>query len=77
LQVGDDDLKGIIKVNDWNQAVVMAIGNRIVQVLNGHVTSMLVDDDAKGRAMSGLIGFQMHVGQPMKVEFRNIWLKKL
>jgi hypothetical protein len=77
LQVGDDDLKGIIKVNDWNQAVLMARGNRIVQVLNGHVTSMLIDDDAKGRAMSGLIGFQMHVGQPMKVEFRNIWLKKL
>jgi hypothetical protein len=77
LQVGNDDLKGIIKVNDWNQAVVMAKGNRIIEVLNGHVTSILIDDDAKGRAMSGLLGFQMHVGEPMKVEFRNIWLKKL
>ena len=77
LQVGADDLKGIIKVNDWNQAVVMAHGNRIIEILNGHVTSILIDDDAKGRAMSGLIGFQMHVGEPMKVEFRNIWLKKL
>jgi hypothetical protein len=77
LQVGADDLKGIIKVNDWNQAVVMAHGNRIMEILNGHVTSILIDDDAKGRAMSGLIGFQMHVGEPMKVEFRNIWLKKL
>jgi hypothetical protein len=26
--------------------------------------------------MRGLIGFQMHVGDPMKVEFRNIWLKR-
>jgi Domain of Unknown Function (DUF1080) len=77
LQVGADDLKGVIKINDWNQAEIMARGNRIVQILNGHVVSMVVDDDAKGRAMSGLIGFQMHVGEPMKVEFRNIWLKKV
>ena len=25
--------------------------------------------------LGGLIGFQMHVGPPMRVEFRNIWLK--
>ena len=37
---------------------------------------MLLDDDPKGRAMKGLLGFQMHMGQPMKVEFRNIWLKQ-
>ena len=36
-----------------------------------------IDDDDANRAMGGLIGFQMHVGQPMKVEFRNIWLKNL
>jgi hypothetical protein len=24
-----------------------------------------------------LIGFQMHVGPPMTVSFRNIWLKTL
>jgi hypothetical protein len=77
LQTGDDDLKRIIKVNDWNQVHVLARGNRIAEILNGHVTSILIDDDTKGRALSGLIGFQMHVGDPMKAEFRNIWLKKL
>jgi hypothetical protein len=30
----------------------------------------------KGRLLKGLLGFQMHVGPPMKVEFRNIWLKQ-
>jgi hypothetical protein len=24
-----------------------------------------------------LLGFQMHVGPPMKLELRNIWLKNL
>jgi len=26
--------------------------------------------------LKGLLGFQIHVGEPMKVEFRNIWLKQ-
>ena len=56
---------------------IIARGNTIIQILNGHVTAMLVDDDTKGRALKGLLGFQMHVGPPMKVEFRNIYLKTL
>ena len=75
LQLTDDGLKGIIKNNDWNQVHIIARGNTITEVMNGHVTSSLIDDDPKGRALSGLIGLQMHVGDPMKVEFRNIWLK--
>ena len=76
LQTTDDELKGIIKNNDWNQAHIIARGNMITEILNGHVTSVLVDDDTKGRALKGLLGFQVHVGEPMKVEFRNIWLKQ-
>ena len=75
LQLTDEDLKGIIKNNDWNQAHIIARGNVITEILNGHVTSVLIDDDTKGRALKGLIGFQCHVGEPMKVEFRNLWLK--
>ncbi len=76
LQNGDE-LKSIIKVNDWNQVHLIARGNTIMQVFNGAVTSIVVDDDTKNRALGGLIGFQMHTGPPMKVEFRNVWLKKL
>jgi Domain of Unknown Function (DUF1080) len=72
-----DELKGFIKVNDWNQFHIIARGNVLTHILNGHLMAEAVDDDAAGRAMSGLIGFQMHVGPPMKVEFRNIRLKNL
>ena len=77
LQQSTDELKALIKTNDWNQVHIIARGNTIMQILNGAVSSIVVDDDPKGRALSGLLGFQMHVGAPMKVEFRNIWLKKL
>lgn len=77
LQRGPDELKALIKSNDWNQVHIIARGPVIVQILNGAVTSTLVDDDSRNRVMKGLLGFQIHVGAPMKVEFREIWLKTL
>ncbi len=72
-----DDLKAAIKSNDWNQLHIIARGNRLVHILNGHLMAEAIDDDPAGRAMGGLLGFQMHVGPPMKVEYRNIWLKNM
>ena len=77
LQQSPDELKAIIKVNGWNQVHLIARGNALIQILNGAVTSIVVDDDSKNRALGGLLGFQLHVGPPMKAEFRNIWLKRL
>jgi len=49
-------------------------GNLLVQILNGRVMSMLMDDDTANRKMDGLIGIQLHAGEPMKIEVRNIRL---
>ena len=77
-QVEDGEaLRAIIKINDWNQFQVIARGNTLIHVLNGHVTAIFVDDDQANRSMKGLIGVQLHVGAPMKVEFRNIYLKNI
>jgi hypothetical protein len=70
-------LKGYIRVNEWNQFHVVARGAVLVHVLNGHVTALFVDDDPVGRSLKGLLGLQLHTGAPMKVEFRNIFLKTL
>ena len=77
LEMNADELKGLIKVNDWNTVHLIARHNTIMNIVNGHVTAFIVDDDPKGRAMKGLLGFQIHVGPPMKIEFRNIYLKTL
>jgi hypothetical protein len=77
LQQTPDELKALIKPGDWNQIHLIARGSTIIQILNGAVMSMVIDEDLKNRQLGGLIGFQMHVGQPMTVEFRNIWLKSL
>ena len=72
-----DNLKDFIKGDDWNSMHLIARGNTIVQVLNGHVMSMLIDDDTVGRRMDGLLGIQVHLGPPMKIEVKNIRIKTL
>ncbi|RPI14940.1 MAG: DUF1080 domain-containing protein [Acidobacteriales bacterium] len=73
-----DALKTFIKTGaDWNQMHVIAKGNTLVHVINGHVMAAFLDEDSRGRAMEGLLGLQLHAGQPMKIEFRNIYCRKL
>jgi hypothetical protein len=73
----DEELKKLIRADGWNDVHLIARGNTLIQILNGHVMSMLIDDDPAGRKMAGLIGIQVHKGDPMKIEVKNIRLKKL
>ncbi len=76
--LGDDkELQSVIKNGDWNQIHIIARGNTLIQILNGRVMSITVDEDPVGRRLDGLIGVQVHQGPPMKVEFRNFLLKTL
>jgi hypothetical protein len=36
-----------------------------------------IDEDVKNFVPEGLLGFQMHVGPPFKIEYRNVLYKKL
>jgi len=68
------DLKGAINAHGWNEYHIIARGNFLVQILNGRVMSILIDDDARNHKMDGLLGIQLHAGEPMKIEVRNIRL---
>ena len=76
--VGDKDtLAAFIKNEDWNEVHLIVRGNTMTHMVNGHVMSVVVDDDAVNRKFDGLLGVQVHVGPPMKIEYRNFRLKKL
>ena len=62
---------------DWNDVDIIARGNTLIQIWNGRVMSMVVDDDTANRKMDGLIGIQVHRGPAMKIEARNIRIKNL
>lgn len=70
-------LAGRLKGDDWNEVHLIARGATLIHIFNGVVMSVVVDDDAERRRTEGLLGVQVHVGPPMKVEFRALRLKAL
>ena len=73
--VGDEAQLVAIQTDDWNTVHLNIRGNTLMHLLNGRLMSVTIDDDAANRPADGLIGMQVHVGPPMKVEYRNIRLK--
>jgi hypothetical protein len=73
----NDPLNRYIRKNDWNEYHIVAKGNRLQHYINGTLMSEVTDDDATNRRLSGLLGVQVHVGPPMKVEFKNFRVKPL
>jgi hypothetical protein len=71
------DLRGVVNVANWNRYHIIARGPLLLQLLNGQLMAVLIDEDEKNRALEGVLGLQMHVGDPFKVEFRNVWYKRL
>ncbi len=76
-KIGDSDelLKKTPK-GEWNEYVIMARGNTTTLKINGVLMSELIDNPDR-KVPSGLIALQLHAGPPMKVEYKNIRLRKL
>jgi hypothetical protein len=74
--IGDGNELAQVVSDDWNAVHLIARSNVLTHIINGRVMTVVVDDDAPNRPADGLIGVQVHVGPPMKVEFRNIRLKE-
>jgi 3-keto-disaccharide hydrolase len=72
-----EEIKAAIKKGDWNEYVITARGNHLVQAINGKVTVEATDEDEKRRAMEGILALQLHAGPPMTVQFKDITLKVL
>lgn len=65
--------KTIVHPGEWNSYEILAQGSHLQLKLNGVVTMDLQDE----KAARGFIGFQLHLGPPMEVFFRNVKLKPL
>ncbi|MCK9617740.1 MAG: DUF1080 domain-containing protein [Lentimicrobiaceae bacterium] len=71
-----DSLKRYIKKDDWNEVHLIVKGNRMQHFINGVLMSEVTDNDTINRKFKGLLGVQVHVGPPMKIEYRNFRLKQ-
>jgi len=71
-----DALLQKIKSEDWNTCRLVAKGNRLQHYINGILMSDVTDNDQVNGKSKGVLGIQVHVGPPMKVEYRKIMIKQ-
>lgn len=67
----------LMKVDDWNDVVIIAKGNRIQHHLNGRLVLDFTDKHPTKAFSKGVIALQLHGGKPMFAEFKNLRMRKL
>ncbi len=70
-----DDYKAAFKLDDWNDYVIIAKGNRIQHYINGLQVVDFTDNQAELVAKEGIVALQIHAGKPMWCEFKNLRVK--
>ena len=59
----------------WNHFEIVADGNTMVQIVNGHIISVLFDFNPAKAETKGLIG--MEIEGNIKIQYKDIYLKNL
>ncbi len=66
-----------VNLEEWNEYHITAVGNTLTARINGKVTSQVTDRQIGEFELKGLLALQIHSGPPMKVQFKDIQLKRL
>lgn len=70
------DFKTLMKIDEWNDVVIIARGRRVQHYLNGRLIMDFTDSE-ENALTSGVLALQLHAGKPMWTEFRDIQLADL
>ena len=69
-------IRSIRPYPEWNEYTVIAYGNHIVEAINGLLAFDATDNDPVG-AKEGVLGMQVHFGNPSIVQYKDIEIKVL
>ena len=69
-----EEIQDSIKPADWNDYKIVAKGNHLKHFINGRQTIDVTDETAVG-AKKGVLALQLHAGNPMTVQFKDLILK--
>jgi hypothetical protein len=72
-----EELQKVVNQDEWNDYEIIAEGPRIQLSINGVKMCEVEDHDKTFSRSKGIIALQMHPGPPMKVQFKNLYLKEL
>jgi hypothetical protein len=71
------EIEASLKKDGWNEYVIIAKGPHLQHFVNGKLTVDVTDNCESKRVMTGLIGLQLHAGEPMTAQFKDLRLKAL
>ena len=66
----------LFKLDDWNDVVIIAKGNHIQHYMNNRLI-LDFQDGHKKALLDGILAFQLHAGNPMWVDFKNVRIRDL
>lgn len=69
--------KKTFKADEWHEYRVLVQGNHHQHWIDDHLTADVIDLDEKNRALSGVLGVQVHVGPAMTIQYKDFFLKRL
>jgi hypothetical protein len=64
------------RLDDWNDYTIVARGNHIRQYINGLLTVDFTDEQPDLALKTGIIALQLHAGNPMWAEFKDVRIKR-
>lgn len=67
----------LFRLDDWNDVVILAKGNRIQHYLNNVLIVDCTDNDPRLALREGILALQLHAGAPMWAEFKNLRIKEI
>ena len=62
---------------EWHDYRVLVRGNNHQHWIDGNPTADLIDFNEEGRALEGVLAVQVHVGPPMKIQYKDFRIKHL
>lgn len=65
------------EADQWHDYRVLVQGNHHQHWIDDHPTADLIDLDAEGRSLEGVLAVQVHVGPAMKIEYKDFKIKHL
>ena len=67
----------LMKVDDWNDVVIIGKGANIQHYLNNRLVLDFTDNEPNLALTDGVMALQLHAGKPMWAEFKNIRIKSI
>ena len=74
--ITDEEYKELFKLDEWNDVIIIAEGNRIRHYTNNRLV-LEFTDSPENALTTGVLALQLHAGKPMWAEYKNIRIKDL